>query len=255
MPKLATPISHLFENDSYRVKITAVSDCLECRDEALADKAPNQELFHCELQPIHPFSKAHLAHLAEVKEMKPDLKLISFHAASCYDKPVIKKGRFQPGGKSFSAVEMASYFATNIKAIKNIFGADVRLAMENNNYYQTPAYDIVTDPRFLSKLVTDNDIHFLFDIAHAKISAHNSGVTFDAYCNQLPLDKMIQIHLCKSSVNMHNEAVDTHDLPNEADYSLTSRLCTTYNVAYVTIEYYKDCDNLVNALKALKGYL
>ncbi len=66
MIKLATPISHLFEDNNFGQSIIEHSDCLECRDRSIDSTAPNQELFHCELQPIHEWSKAELDYLLKI---------------------------------------------------------------------------------------------------------------------------------------------------------------------------------------------
>ena len=49
MIKIATPISHLFEDKIQAKIIIKNSDCLECRDRSIDSKEENQELFHCEL--------------------------------------------------------------------------------------------------------------------------------------------------------------------------------------------------------------
>ena len=55
--KIATPISHLFENGKLSSQIMSLSDCLECRDHSVDKDFKSQELFHSDLQPIHKFSK------------------------------------------------------------------------------------------------------------------------------------------------------------------------------------------------------
>ena len=70
MIKLATPISHLFE-DEYNAKIIMDnSDCLECRDRTIDSIVKNQELFHCELQPIHDWTKEKFNYHQKKKENK-----------------------------------------------------------------------------------------------------------------------------------------------------------------------------------------
>ena len=74
---------------------------------------------------------------------------------------------------------------------------EISISVENNNYYKTEAYDYVTDPDFISSIVYDNDINFLFDISHARISAYNSGVDYCEYLLKLPLNRVNQIHIFK----------------------------------------------------------
>ena len=55
--KIATPISDLFINKEEADLILKNSDCLECRDHTFNSNYKSQELFHCELQPIHHFQE------------------------------------------------------------------------------------------------------------------------------------------------------------------------------------------------------
>ena len=117
--KIATPISHIFEDDNFSSQIIDLSDCLECRDHSLDHSFKKQELFHCDLQVIHKFSIDDFNYLKEIKFNKKDLKLISFHLASCYENPLIKKGVFHPQGIKLSIQEMKNNASENIKMIKN----------------------------------------------------------------------------------------------------------------------------------------
>ena len=53
--KIATPISHLFTNEALAVQILRASDCLEERDHSPKPDISNSELYHSDLQLIHPF--------------------------------------------------------------------------------------------------------------------------------------------------------------------------------------------------------
>ena len=77
----------------------------------------------------------------------------------------------------------------------------INFAIENNNYYPLEAYDIIADPKFISEIVNENKINFLFDIAHAKVSASNMNIDFKKYIDELPMSKMIQIHICKPYIS------------------------------------------------------
>jgi len=143
----------------------------------------------------------------------------------------------------------------NISIIKNILGKDVLIAIENNNFYPTPAYENVCDPSFLRDLVFDNNINFLFDNAHAKVSSHNLGVDYDDYKNQLPLEKMVQIQFCQPSIPEKKEetALDVHEIPDAKNVDEVLNMSTSFNIQYITPEYYKDFDKLVEFLKSLRS--
>ena len=253
IPMLATPISHLFKSDEQAKLIINHSDCLECRDHGIDKNYENQEVFHCELQPIHHLTEDQFIYLKKIKETKKDLKLISFHLASCFDDPKLERGRFIPRGNKISRNTLIKKASENFIRIKQIFGSSIQLAVENNNHYKTEAYDYITRPEFISEIVEQNDIRFLFDIAHARISAVNQDVFFEDYINKLPMDRLIQIHISKPGYNNVGEIIDKHELPTEEEISEVLHLLETHKeVRYLTVEYYRNTDELVSLLQILK---
>ena len=250
MFKIASPISTFFEDSNCARKITEKSDCLECRDKSLNSQFPNQNIFHCEIQPIHQLCKDDFSYLEKIATTKTDLKLITFHAASSCNKPHIDRCMFQPGGIQYHQKEMFQNAKTNFSRIKAIFGQAVKIALENNNYYPTEAYRYITDVGFIRKVVYENDIFFLFDISHAKVTAHNRNLNYKDYRNNLPLDKMIQIHICGFTINEDNLAYDTHNLPSTEEWEEVRSLILAHrNTEYITVEYYKDKNNLIKSLE------
>jgi uncharacterized protein (UPF0276 family) len=258
MIKIATPISHLFDNKIRADIIIKNSDCLECRDRSIESKENNQELFHCELQPIHNWSNEEFDYLRKIKEIKKDLKLISFHIASNCDKPIIKNGMFELGGKAYSKNELLNNAKYNFSKIKQIFGQNITIAVENNNYYPTNAYQYITEPDFISKVVYDNGINFLFDIAHAKVTCYNQNINFEKYKQNLPLDKMVQIHICSYDIDYDIDydksiAFDAHNYPDSDELVEVKKLILKYkDVKYLTVEYYRDIENLEKSLKEVR---
>ena len=256
MIKLATPVSHLFENKEYEETIVKESDVLECRDRSVNyDKhLDKQELFHCELQPIHEWSDLEWKFLQKIKDTKPNLKLLTLHAASCCDKPVLIRKMFELGGREYTRKEMKYFAKTNFLKIKSIFGSSVEIAIENNNYYPTEAYRDVTEAKFISEIVNDNDLRFLFDIAHAKVTCFNRNINFEKYKRELPLDRVIQVHICTYGIDDElNLAYDAHSYPNGEELLEISKIISDYkNAKYLTVEYYRDIKNLEISLKKVK---
>ncbi len=253
MLKLATPISHLYKNAAFAEEISAHSDVLECRDHSVKHAPHLHEVFHCELQPIHQLSQKDFEYLRQIKQEKKTLRLISFHMASCFDAPVIQNAVFQPGGKEYSREEMLACAKNNFHQIKSIFGKEIKLAVENNNYYPTEAYKVITQPDFIKQIVEENEIYFLFDIAHSKVSSHNAGISYPEYVNGLPLNKCIQLHICKYGINETGSAFDAHYPPDNDDMKEVIEYAKKHTtIEYLTIEYYKDAALLVQLLKDLK---
>ena len=259
MLKIATPISHLFKEHSLSRQIIDVSDCLECRDRTIDDKSLNQELFHCELEPIHKLTEEDFGFLENIKNQKKNLKLITFHMATSCTQPIleyskIKSGMFEAGGYSYRRDEMLKNAKDNFQMIKEIFGAEIKIAVENNNYYPTEAYKYITDAEFISEVVSQNNIHFLFDIAHAQVTAHNKGISFDEYKSKLPLNKVIQLHICSPDIDTtSNIAYDAHNHPDEFKLQEVSRLIKQYpHIKYLTVEYYRDIEKLIVSINKVK---
>jgi len=253
MIEIATPISHLFDSRNHAYKIMSNSDCLECRDESINANFEGQELFHCHMQPIHELGDNDLRYLQEIIRLKPDLKLITFHAASSCSRRILKRNIFWPGGKQYSKDEMLQFSLDNFAKIRGLVGQNVKIAIENNNYYPTEAYRWVTDSDFIKNIVYENDIFFLFDIAHARITALNRGIPYYKYIDALPLERTIQIHICSYGVNEEKLAYDAHSCPGEEEWKeVENVIAFNQNVEYLTVEYYKEIKKLLKALVRTK---
>jgi uncharacterized protein (UPF0276 family) len=254
MFKIATPISHLYKNEADAHLITSYSDCLECRDHSPREENIQlHELFHFEMQIIHHIDEDGFKYIEDTFRSKPHLKLASFHVASCCDKPVLIEGVFQVGGIEYSYEELQENAARNIARIKSFMPAGMLVCVENNNYLHSPAYKYVIEARFLNEIVTKNDIYFLYDIAHAHISAVNMGISFAEYYGGLPISRTRQVHICKFGMRSDTEAFDAHYAPDEMIYSELRKVLKESDVKYVTVEYYKETDGLIQSLQYLKN--
>ena len=137
----------------------------------------------------------------------------------------------------------------NFDEIKKIFGNNVKIGIENNNYYPTRAYNFITDCDFIYEVVMENDIEFLFDIAHAGITAFNKDIDFEDYISCLPLERLIQIHVCQFAAHDKTFAYDAHNSPGEKEWGIIKSLILKYSVPkYITVEYYKKKNLLINSL-------
>lgn len=257
MIKLATPISTLFHGDDAEKEIVSLSDCLECRDHTVASNLPHQELFHFEAELIHPWDETRRSFIQSAIQAKPDLQFVTFHAASCCSAPVLEGRMYQIGGTVYTRDAMLDFAKQNVTWLRSFIPSTLEIGIENNNYYPAPAYEHVTDGEFLSEIIMQNDLRFLFDIAHARITAHNQGLTHDAYVSSLPLDRVVQLHVCRSDMD-GDLAIDAHLPPGDAELSEVLELIKRHPaIQYVTLEYYKDaailCDLLKTYRQALQG--
>jgi hypothetical protein len=252
-PQIATPISHQFENDDHGKEISEVSDCLEVRERSLESELPYQHLFHIDIDLTHKWNDDLKRYLNNALNKKPDLKLVTLQATRCCKGEKLLDGIFQLNGKVYKRDEMLDYSMENTQWIRNILGSKVLIGLENNNYYPTPAYDIITDGDFIAKVIEKNNLFLLLDIAHAMVTAHNKKISYDQYIATLPLDKMIQLHICQPELPAEGIARDAHNEPNDDMFKEVIRLLNKYqSIKYLTIEYYKDKDTLITSINKLR---
>ena len=83
IPKIATPISHQFENANSAKQIIAVSDCLEVRERSLESKWLNQFLFHIDIDIQHKWEDKTRDYLQKAFDSKKNLSLVTFQASRC----------------------------------------------------------------------------------------------------------------------------------------------------------------------------
>lgn len=247
--KIATPISSLFNKNQKLNYVSKYSDCFELREHSPKFPSNKKYLYHFDIDLIHYWSEELKKKILNEIESNKKLKLISFQATSCYQKPFVKNKIFYPNGNKISKIKMIENARNNINWLKRKIKTNISIALENNNFYNTNAYLTVTDPRFLSEIIKKNNIFLLLDIAHAKITSINHKWKFEDYLYNLPLSKAIQIHLCRHQIKK-GIAIDSHFKPSLSNIKFTLNLLNKFkNIKYITIEYYKNIDSLIDVLK------
>lgn len=247
--KLTTPISTLFAVDSTNQEIVTKVHCLECREESLESKESRQYIFHFDKNIVNLWNENEKDFIRSVILSKKELRLIAFHISASCSEPVLKEGIFYCGGREFSPEEMLGNVDNNISWLKSCLNdRNIKIAVENNNYYPTPAYRYITDSDFISRVVVENQLEFVFDLAHAKITAHNKGQSYQSYIKGLPLDRMVQLHISKHAINEQGLAYDAHRLPDQSVVREVKEIIDKFSPEYLTIEYYENKDKLLRIL-------
>ena len=253
--KIATPVSHLFKDPEDAELIISVSDCLECRDDTILENYSGEELYHCELQPIHIWNDSEISLLERIVERKRSLKVISFHMASSCTNPQLIGNRFERGDVYYDREELLQNAKRNFEKIRSILGHEMKFAVENNNYFPTAAYEHIADAKFITEIVHSCNLFFLFDLAHAHISAANMNTTYSSYVKQLPIDSAIQLHISRFAFDDDGMAYDSHEIPSKFEWSKVVQLMKKNKRDYVSIEYYKDTKTLVKELSHLRSLI
>lgn len=250
MIEIATPMSHLFENKEDAFDIIAVSDCLECRERSIALTYPKQHLFHWDIDLGHRWTEDLKSYIKNTLKAKPDLKLISFQVAVNCEDPVLIDRMYQPGGYRYTKKEMLENSVENTAWLRSCLPESTTLCVENNNYYPTEAYDLVASGSFLTELVKKNRIGLLYDIAHGMVSAHNLGISYSDYLHSMPLEDIVQLHICQPDLG-GQIAFDVHDAPDEKMFRHVEQFLIEFPVRYLTVEYYRDKERLIQSLLKL----
>jgi sialic acid synthase SpsE/uncharacterized protein (UPF0276 family) len=264
--KIVTPISSLFENDKFKEDIISNSNLLELRDNDISTKIMESKkedhyIYHSELNLLAKMTEEEEKRLENLSQ-KYFIDVISFHLSSRYqENKLTEQGIFMGIGTPFSVSEMKKNVQDNVKKILEIFGKDIEILVENNNYLiinqpdttlSTDAYEKITDGDFISEIVNKNNLGFLLDIAHAQITAINKKIDFVGYLISLPLERCKQIHLSKYGIS-DGRIFDGHRELQEEDWEQFDKIIKLINnLKYVTIEYYKDSEKLLSQLKILK---
>lgn len=264
-PLIATPVSTLFQNPKIANELISLSDCLECREGTIHYNFVNETLIHLDIDLTNIWDLSLKNTIKKFLKKKNKLNLISFQISKNCSLEKIKFFNenkkfkcFFSSGYTYSKKEMRYNAKQNIQWLRKNIKKKIKIAVENNNYYPTSAYRFITDGDFLSDIINDNKIFFLLDIAHAMITAHNKNIPMNDYINTLPLDKIIQLHLCKPLIPPKKDepAFDKHYIPNKFIFSIAKKLIHNHKtIKYLTIEYYKNPIILKKKLKYLKNML
>lgn len=92
-------------------------------------------------------------------------------------------------------------------------------------------------PEQFSRLFVENDVSFLLDLTHAKITAQYRGFDIHDYIRQLPLERVVEIHVNGSGYDKDGFPTDTHQAMENEDYKLLDWVLNYTNPEIVTLEY------------------
>ena len=192
-----------------------------------------------------------------------DPELISFHLGFACEK-LRSAGQYGPV-KSLSPLlpkdVIRDRIVENIAFIEKNYLQRGQMLLENIDYYPSSGnchFEHVCDPAFITEVLQESNCNMLLDIAHANCSSCNMGFKdFMTYCCQLPLEKVVEIHI--SSTDMQNGLVNDAHLPitepgkAELDYLEELIKCERLSsLAMLTLETFED---VVPQLKKLKDLL
>jgi uncharacterized protein (UPF0276 family) len=120
----------------------------------------------------------------------------------------------------------------------------VPILIENLDYNPTQAYEYVCEPDFIQQVIHETGTDLLLDLAHARVTAYAFDISVEDYIDQLPLEKVHQIHLNRPAWR-DNRLVDAHLALVEEDYLLFEKILERCQPWAVTLEYNQDSDQIL----------
>lgn len=142
------------------------------------------------------------------------------------------------------------------RALKNMQILQAQLsrpvAVENQAYHRLSGHNYVTEPAFLRQFLKETDTYLLLDLGHARVSAAMWKLAIDDYLQQLPLERVIEIHI-SGPRHYRGHLRDVHAPLQDIDYAILRHvLSDTPQLQAVTLEYYGDKNCLLEQLQNLR---
>lgn len=106
--------------------------------------------------------------------------------------------------------EVADYVAERARIVQDYL--ELPFALENLSSYVSYQIDEMPEWEFYTRIVEKSDTFFMLDVNNIYVSSRNHGFDPREYVNNIPLDRVLQIHIAG-----HNDkgeyVLDTHDHP------------------------------------------
>lgn len=98
-----------------------------------------------------------------------------------------------------------------IKQAQDALG--VQIAVEHISYYATPAGSQMAEAEHLCEVLDRADARLLLDVNNVFVNAMNHGFDARQFIGQLPLDRVVQLHVAGHYVRDDGLRIDTHAEP------------------------------------------
>lgn len=106
--------------------------------------------------------------------------------------------------------EVIDYVAERARIIQDFL--EVPFALENLSTYADFTNDLMPEWEFYTSVIEKADIGMMLDVNNIYVSSRNQGFDPKEYFSNLPLDRVVQIHLAGHH-DMGAYILDTHDHP------------------------------------------
>lgn len=104
--------------------------------------------------------------------------------------------------------EVINYVAERARIVQDYL--ELPFALENLSSYVAFTQDQMSEAEFYSAVVEKAGIYMMLDVNNIYVSSRNHGFDPKKYCDNIPLDRVLQIHLAGHS-DHGDYVLDTHD--------------------------------------------
>lgn len=106
--------------------------------------------------------------------------------------------------------EVIDYVVERAKIVQDYL--EVPFALENLSSYVAFKQDEMPEWEFYSTIVERANVYMMLDVNNIYVSSRNHGFDPRKYCDNIPMERVIQIHLA-GHCDMGDYIIDTHDSP------------------------------------------
>ncbi|HEU5098370.1 MAG TPA: DUF692 family protein [Roseiflexaceae bacterium] len=148
--------------------------------------------------------------------------------------------------------ELLIHTCGNVRALADAI--PMPLILENLDYCAGGAYEHICEPAFIAAVLEQTGAGLLLDLAHAQVSASRMGVPIERYLEQLPLDRVRQLHISGPRPR-DGMLYDAHEVLLDRDYALLEWVLRRTEPLALTLEYNRDEAALRQQLMRLRELL
>ncbi|MCX4394178.1 MULTISPECIES: DUF692 family multinuclear iron-containing protein [unclassified Streptomyces] len=143
----------------------------------------------------------------------------------------------------------------NVKQANSALG--VPLAIENITYSISTTSDHLEAAKFFADVVVDSDSLILLDVANLYINSQNHRFDPEVYLSQLPLERVVHIHLAGGVTTSTGKLIDSHsESIAEGIWDLarnTAELCNPRTVIVERDQNFPDADVLLEEVATARS--
>ena len=143
-------------------------------------------------------------------------------------------------------------FVDRVKALKQAVSLPVIL--ENMPGHPAQSFIFHAEPQRISRVLERTGCRMLLDLAHVRVSSSLLGMTPEAYLGQLPLERVVQLHV--SGPRLRDGIwFDAHEPMADEDYHLLEYTLARCNPEVVTLEYFREPQPLLEQIQRISQIL